>query len=350
MYDACKPALFRLPPETAHHLTKRAMRLAQDTPIQRSVRNALAVSDDRLQTTVWGETFPSPVGVAAGFDKNGEVPRLLAALGFGHVEIGGVTAEGQSGNRQPRLFRLPEDNALINRLGFNNQGADVVGQRLATEPAPPVPLGVNVGKSKTTPLADAPSDYLYTHRQVGDHADYTVVNVSSPNTRGLRSLQNRESLTQILGTLKDAGCAPLLVKLSPDMTDEATADALAVVRELGLDGVVVTNTTTDRPTALSHPNRAERGGLSGEPIEDRATRAVRFVARRVDVPVIGVGGVSDAAGAYAKIRAGADLVQLYTALVFEGPTLAHEINRGLVERLDRDGFDSIEQAVGADLE
>ena len=325
------------------------MRLAQDTPVQRLVERTLATPDDRLSTTVWGQEFPSPVGVAAGFDKNGRVHRFLAALGFGHVEIGGVTAETQPGNRKPRLFRLPEDGALLNRLGFNNDGADAVGQRLDDEPAPPVPLGVNVGKSQTTALSDAPADYLYTYERLASHADYTVVNVSSPNTRGLRSLQNRESLIEILTTLQDAGAAPLLVKLSPDMTDQATSDALSVVREVGLDGVVVTNTTTDRPETLSNPSQVERGGLSGRPIERRATRAVRFVAQRVDVPVIGVGGVHDARSAYAKIRAGADLVQLYTALVYQGPTLPHDINAGLVELLEQDGFDSLEQAVGADL-
>ena len=349
LYRLAKPALFALPPETAHHLTTRGMRFVQDTPVETGVRRLLGEPDERLATTVWGERFPSPVGVAAGFDKNARVPRFLAALGFGHVEIGGVTREQQRGNRRPRLFRLPEDDALVNRLGFNNDGADAVGARLDDEPAPSVPLGVNVGKSKTTPLADAPADYRYTYEQVGEHADYTVVNVSSPNTRGLRSLQNRDSLTRILTALRDAGADPLLVKLSPDLTEEATADALAVVRELELDGVVVTNTTTERPATLSNPSRAERGGLSGRPIEDRATRAVRFVAERVDVPVIGVGGVHDARSAYAKIRAGASLVQLYTALVYEGPTLAREINRGLVTLLDRDGFDTVSEAVGADL-
>ena len=348
-YRLAKPGLFALPPETAHDLTTAGMRLVQDTPIQSGLGRLFRPDDDRLACEVWGERFPSPVGVAAGFDKNARVFRLLGALGFGHVEVGGVTAERQPGNRRPRLFRLPEDEALINRLGFNNDGADAVGERLDAEPPASVPLGVNVGKSKTTPLAEAPDDYRYTYERVGHHADYTVVNVSSPNTPGLRSLQNREELTAILGALRDAGANPLLVKLSPDLTDAAIEDALAVVRELSLDGVVVTNTTTERPESLKNPNRAERGGLSGAPIEGRATRAVRFVASRVDVPVIGVGGVHDARSAYAKIRAGADLVQLYTALVYQGPTLAHEINRGLIELLERDGFDSVADAVGADL-
>lgn len=349
LYAALKPALFRLPAETAHGTTHRLMRAVQDTPIQSVLASQLTVENPRLSTELWGREFPTPVGVAAGFDKNAHVPRFLAALGFGHVEIGGVTAEGQSGNRRPRMFRLPEDEALVNRMGFNNEGADAVGARLAAEPAPDVPVGLNVGKSKSTPLAEAPSDYRYTYERVGQHVDYTVVNVSSPNTPGLRSLQNRESLEAILGELRDAGADPLLVKLSPDLSESATEDALAVVNDLDLDGVVVTNTTTERSESLQSSRRAERGGLSGKPIEGRATELVRFVAERVDVPVIGVGGISDAEGAYAKIRAGASVVQLYTALVYEGPTLARDINRGLLELLDRDGFDSVADAVGADL-
>ena len=349
-YDLLKPALFSLPPETAHDGTHRLLRIAQGTPIQRALRSRYVVSDARLETEAFGLSFPTPVGVAAGFDKNAEVPRALAALGFGHVEVGGVTAERQPGNPKPRMFRLREDEALINRMGFNNQGADAVGDRLDREPLPDVPVGINVGKSKSTPLEEAADDYLYTYERVGDAGDYIAVNVSSPNTPGLRELQNREALTDILGTLTDAGASPLLVKLSPDLPEPAIEDALEVVDELDLDGVIATNTTTSRPASLKSPEKAERGGLSGKPIEDTATGQVRFVAERTDVPVIGVGGVSDAEGAYEKIRAGASMVQLYTGLVYEGPGLARDINRGLLELLDRDGFDTVEAAVGVDLE
>ncbi|WP_254536772.1 quinone-dependent dihydroorotate dehydrogenase [Halomarina litorea] len=348
LYDAAKPLLFRLPAETAHESTKALLRGVQATPLRGVLADRYAVEDDRLSTSVFGLDFPTPVGVAAGFDKNAEIPGALAALGFGHVEVGAVTAEGQAGNPRPRLFRLPEDRALVNRMGFNNEGADVVGPRLARADVP-VPLGVNIGKSKVTPLEDAPDDYRYSYERTAAGGDYFVVNVSSPNTPGLRDLQNREHLERIIGALQDAGAAPLLVKLSPDLTDPAIEEALSVVDDHGLDGVIATNTTTERPDTLRNHNRAETGGLSGEPIEERATRMVRFVAERTDVPVIGVGGVSDAAGAYAKIRAGASLVQLYTALVYEGPALARDVNRGLLERLDRDGFDSVEEAVGADL-
>ena len=348
LYEAAKPLLFALPAETAHVAVSELLRLLQDTPVEDRLAHRYAVEDDRLRVDAFGLDFPNPVGVAAGFDKNARVPRALAALGFGHVEVGGVTAEPQPGNPRPRMFRLREDRALVNRMGFNNEGADAVGARLADLDLP-VPLGVNVGKSKSTPLEAAEDDYRYTYERVADSADYVVVNVSSPNTPGLRSLQRRDRLESILGTLRDAGADTLLVKLSPDLPDPAVEEALAVVDDLDLEGVIATNTTTERPDTLRSPNRAETGGLSGEPIEGRATEMIRFVAERTDVPVIGVGGVSDAAGAYAKIRAGASLVQLYTALVYEGPGLARDINEGLLELLERDGFGSVEEAVGADL-
>ncbi|WP_251341843.1 quinone-dependent dihydroorotate dehydrogenase [Haloplanus halophilus] len=348
-YDLCKPLLFALPAETAHRATHRLLRAAQGTSVEDWLRDRYVVDDDRLATEAFGCRFDTPVGVAAGFDKNAELPSVLTALGFGHVEVGGVTAERQPGNPRPRLFRLPEDGALINRMGFNNEGADRIGARLDGTDLPDAPVGINIGKSKSTPLDEAPADYRYTYDRVADAGDYFVVNVSSPNTPGLRDLQNRESLEAILGGLVDAGADPLLVKLSPDLAAPAIEEALAVVDDLDLDGVVATNTTVDRPPGLRSPNRAERGGLSGKPIEERATGTIRFIAERTDVPVVGVGGITDAAGAYRKIRAGASVVQLYTGLVYEGPSLARDINRGLLDLLERDGFDSVEAAVGADL-
>ncbi|MCL9816145.1 quinone-dependent dihydroorotate dehydrogenase [Natronocalculus amylovorans] len=349
-YELLKPVLFRLPPETAHRFAHQLLEVAQDSPIEERVSDRYTVSDDRLETTVFGCPFPNPVGVAAGFDKNAEIPSMLAALGFGHVEVGGVTAEKQPGNRRPRMFRLPEDEALINRMGFNNHGADIIGDRLTESTLPSVPIGINIGKSKSTALADAPDDYCYTFERVASAGDYFAVNVSSPNTPGLRSLQNRDALESILGTLVDAGADPLLVKLSPDLPRPAIEDALTVVGDLDLDGVIATNTTTARPETLQNPNRVERGGLSGKPIEGAATDLIRFIADRTDVPIVGVGGISDAEGAYKKIRAGASITQLYTGLVFEGPSIARRINIGLLELLERDGFDTIEDAVGVDLE
>jgi len=348
LYRTAKPLLFRLPPETAHGLGQAALRTLQRTPLLEPVASRYTVADGRLETTAFGQSFPNPVGVAAGFDKNAEVPRALRALGFGFVEVGGVTAEPQAGNPRPRLFRLPEDGALINRMGLNNDGAAVVGTRLADTDVP-VPVGVNVAKTENVDPADAPADYRRTYHAVADGADFFVVNVSCPNSQGFEALQNREAMAAILGALVDAGAAPLLVKLSPDLPEPAIDDALEIVAEFDLDGVVATNTTTGRPASLRSANRVEEGGLSGDPIESDATEMVRYVAERTDVPVVGVGGVSTAADAYRKIRAGASLVQLYTGLIYRGPAVAREINRGLLDLLDRDGFDSVADAVGADL-
>jgi len=350
LYRAVRPLLFALPAETAHHAVSGLLDAAQGTPVEPALASRYVVEDPRLGVEAFGQSFPNPVGVAAGFDKNGRVPSVLASLGFGHVEIGGVTAERQPGNPRPRMFRLTADGGLINRMGFNNDGADRIGERLARKRLPDVPLGINIGKSKSTPLEDAAEDYAYTYDRVAAHGDFFVVNVSSPNTPGLRELQDREPLERILTTLQDRGASPLLVKLSPDLSEGAIEEALDLAADLDLDGLIATNTTTDRPDDLRGEHRGEEGGLSGKPIEERATETVRFVAARTDLPVIGVGGVFTAEDAYRKIRAGATLVQLYTGLVYRGPSIAREINRGLLDLLERDGFDSIEDAVGADLE
>ncbi|MFB6085748.1 MAG: quinone-dependent dihydroorotate dehydrogenase [Halodesulfurarchaeum sp.] len=349
MYRSLRRLLFALPPETAHETVVTALRAGQWGPIRTALATYLQVEDPRLETSVFGIPFDNPVGVAAGFDKNARIPTMLGALGFGHVEIGAVTAEGQSGNPRPRLFRLPEDRAIINRMGFNNAGADAIADRLSTV-EPTVPIGANIGKTKTTPLEDAASDYLYTYERLAPHADFFVVNVSSPNTPGLRELQDREPLERILRTLVGAGADPLLVKLSPDLHREAIADVVDLAEEVGLSGIVATNTTIDRPETLASAAAEESGGLSGEPIADRATETVRFVAERTDLPIVGVGGIFTAEDAYEKIRAGADLVQLYTGFIYQGPTVARDINEGLLDLLEADGFDSVEAAVGADLE
>ena len=348
-YDIAKPLLFRLDAETVHSLVHRGLGAVDGTPIARAMARRYVVEDPRLAVETLGQEFPNPVGVAAGFDKNAEVPGSLAAMGFGFVEVGGVTAVPQTGNARPRLFRLREDEALINRMGLNNDGAEVVGERLRNTDVD-VPLGVNVAKSEHVEGEDAPSDYRATYEEVADGGDFFVVNVSCPNSQGFEELQNKDAMTAILSELQAAGASPLLVKLSPDLPEPAAADALSVVEDLDLDGVVAVNTTTERPSSLRSPNQAETGGLSGKPIEAEATEMVRFAAERVDVPIVGVGGVSSAEGAYRKIRAGASLVELYTALIYHGPSLARDINTGLLELLERDGFDSIEDAVGADLD
>jgi dihydroorotate dehydrogenase len=350
-YQLVKPLLFGLPAETAHDAVHAGMRFAQGTPVADALRERYVVSDDRLRVEAFDQQFPNPVGVAAGFDKNAQLPAMLSSLGFGYAEVGGVTADPQSGNSRPRMFRLREDGAIVNRMGLNNHGADVVGQRLADAATDvDVPVGVNLAKTEHVAIDDAPEDYRYTYERVAEGGDFFVVNVSCPNSEGFRDLQNRDSMEAILTTLQDAGASPLLVKLSPDLPDPAIEDALDLVNELELDGVIATNTTTDRPDTLRSHNRAEEGGLSGKPIESRATEIVRFVAERVDVPVVGVGGVFTAEGAYQKLRAGAHVIQLYTGLVYRGPSIARDINEGLLDLLERDGFDSVADAIGADLE
>lgn len=349
-YRLIRPLLFALPAETAHGLTHRAGGIIQGSPIERVVDRRYRVDDDRLTLDVLDQRFPTPVGVAAGFDKNARIPRLLASLGFGHVEIGAVTARPQAGNPRPRMFRLPRDEAIINRMGFNNDGADQIARRLDTAPAPEVPLGVNLGKSKGVPAEDAPADYLYSYERLAAYGDFFVVNVSSPNTPGLRELQSRDRLDRIVTSLLEAGAGPLLVKLSPDLPEPAIEDVIDVVEERDLDGIVATNTTTDRPRELTDPGRVEDGGLSGRPIERRSTEVIRFVTQRTDVPVIGVGGIFTAEDAYRKILAGASLVQLYTGIVYQGPGVAREINRGLLSLLDQDGFDRVTDAIGAGME
>ena len=348
IYDITRPLLFRLPAETAHRTVHGLLSLVDDTPATGLLDRHYTVDDERLAVEAFGQEFSNPIGVAAGFDKNAEIPGALGSLGFGFVEVGGVTAEPQAGNARPRMFRLREDEAIINRMGLNNHGADTVRRRLAATDAA-VPVGVNIAKSEHVGTEGAPADYRDTYEQVAQGGDFFVVNISCPNSQGFEELQNKESMAAILSELKDAGAGPLLVKLAPDLPEPAIEDALEIVRELDLDGVVAANTSTERPSSLRSKHRVETGGLSGKPIEDRATRTVRFVAERVDVPVVGVGGVSSAEGAYRKIRAGASLVELYTALVYEGPSLAREINEGLLDLLEADGFDTIEDAVGADL-
>lgn len=349
-YRLFRPVLFRLSAERAHSLAIASLETVQDTPIERALARRYTVSDDRLTVTTLGCTFPNPVGVAAGLDKNARVPNALAALGFGTVEIGGVTAQPQPGNDRPRLFRLPDDRAIINRMGFNNDGADTIANRLSTHTPVRVPLGVNIGKSKVTPLEEAPDDYRYTYEQLAEHGDYFVINVSSPNTPGVRSLQDRGHLEAIIDSLQKAGATPLLVKLSPDLESAAIDEAIDVVEEMDVDGIVAVNTTVSRPDSLHHPYRSEEGGLSGAPLQSRAVDVVRYVANRTDRPIVGVGGVDGPDAAYRLIRAGASIVQLYTALVYEGPTLARRINRGLLDRLERDGLASIEDAIGRDLD
>lgn len=345
MYTRIKPLLFRSDPERIHERTMRALSKAARHPgALRLLGAACTVRDPRLTTHAFGLTFPNPVGLAAGFDKNAVAVPTWAALGFGFVEVGSVTAHAQPGNPRPRLFRLPEDEALVNRLGFNNQGAEVVAARLAAlrkTDGVRVPLGVNVGKSKLTPLADAPNDYLSSLKKLWSHADYFVINVSSPNTPGLRALQERERLAELLSAVTAFAASrppkPVLLKVAPDLSDAELAEVSGLVASYNLAGLVATNTTVSRG-GLKTPSD-ETGGLSGQPLRARSLGVLRFLTGLgTGLSVVSVGGVATADDVFRRLEAGACLVQLYTSLVYEGPLLVKKLNQGLLARLEQDGF------------
>jgi dihydroorotate dehydrogenase len=346
MYSVLRPFLFSLDPARAHALAMSAL-----GPVERSsalralVRDELVFRDPRLEVHKLGLVFPNPLGIAAGFDKNAERPRALAALGFGHIELGTVTAEAQEPNPAPNMFRLPADRALVNRLGFPNEGAATVAARiLARKPEIAVPIGVSIGKSRSVPLDPldgALADYVTSFDTVRSVADFVVVNISSPNTKDLRALQAADMARSLFEALQErAASTPLLVKIAPDLPDDAV-DAICIEADrAGLAGVVATNTTISRASLATSPEEIERigaGGLSGQPLFQRALSVVRRARARLgpSACVIGVGGVHDPKSALAMLRAGADLVQLYTGFVYEGPAVTRTILRGLVHEMER---------------
>lgn len=354
LYTLVRPILSRLDPETAHNLTIRALKSG-------IAPRSKEADDPRLSVRLWGRNFSNPVGLAAGFDKNADVYGPMGGLGLGFVEVGSITPKPQPGNPKPRMFRLPQDRAVINRMGFNNKGADYAERNLARRRslAPKALIGVNLGKNKTSD--DAATDYEFGTAKLSRFADYLVVNVSSPNTPGLRALQSTEELDRILHAVKSAkqdgpsGPPPVLVKVAPDLTPEDIKDLAAFARkgmDDGLmDGLIVSNTTITRPDTLQDQKIAtETGGLSGRPVFDTSTDVLRRFFALTDgrVPLIGVGGISSGADAYAKIRSGASLVQLYTALAYDGPDLIPSIKRDLLTLMQADGFTRIASAIGAD--
>jgi dihydroorotate dehydrogenase len=356
LYPFLRPLFFSLDPEQAHHLVLNALKLLQAS----LVVPVPPLSDPRLSQELWGLHFPNPVGLAAGYDKDAQVPLAWPALGFGFAELGTVTAKAQAGNPKPRIFRLETDAALINRLGFNNDGATAVAQRLARllPPGRPhsVPLGFNIGKSRVTPLEEAIDDYVESCERLLPFADYLVVNVSSPNTPDLRKLQESERLGRLLEALlvtnrRLADQAhiqprPVLVKIAPDLRDEEVTEIARVSQAAGVSGLIATNTTIARPAL--HTSSREEGGLSGRPLAKRATEVLRVLFRAVEgkLPLIGVGGIFSAADAYARICAGASLVQIYTGLIYEGPLLPRRIIRGLLDILTEEGFAHLREAIG----
>ena len=323
-----RPLLFSLDAETAHRVTIELLRGASHFDL--ALRVLRSFQPPSKPKTLFGLTFPNPIGLAAGLDKNGVALPAWAALGFGFIEIGTVTAKAQPGNPEPRIFRLPQQQALINRLGFNNDGADAIAERLRslrrTKRWPAVPVGINIGKSRATPLEHATEDYLYSFRLLRDFADYIALNVSSPNTPGLRELQEPRKLSELLqaiGNEPSTATNPLLIKISPDLSPIELEVILNVCAENGVAGIIATNTTLDHSSVP--PELDEEGGLSGAPLREKATTLVRDIVAKSAIPVIASGGICDTESALEKFQAGAQLIQLYTGFVYRGPRLLREI-------------------------
>lgn len=362
LYRIAKQVLFRLTPEQAHHLTIGGLAVGRKVPgVLGAFRAIYGVpSYPELAAKVCGISFSNPIGLAAGLDKNGAAADAFAACGFGFVEVGTVTPKGQPGNELPRLFRLKEHRALINRMGFNNEGAEAMARNLARTRMP-VPIFVNIGKNKSTPNDIAYEDYVSNLRTLYGYGDAFVVNVSSPNTPGLRSLQQGDDMKLLLTKVVEARSSliassgasaskPIFVKIAPDLTDEQLTDTLAAVQASGIDDIVATNTTLSRD-GIVHPHAKETGGLSGKPLRDRSTQVIRdtYRATKGGLPIIGVGGIFTAEDAYEKIRAGASLAQIYTAMIYEGPGIVRDLAVGLRDRLRADGFRNVSEAVGSSV-
>ena len=340
MYQLLKPFLFLMAPEKAHHFTIALARIGFNIPIVSSIlKSNFTTKDDSLKRELMGLTFENPVGLAAGFDKDGKYFDLMAKLGFGFIELGTVTPKPQVGNPQPRLFRLKKDNAIINRMGFNNEGVEALVERLKKGTPNKVIIGGNIGKNKITPNEKATDDYVYGFEKLFPYVDYFVVNVSSPNTPGLRDLQEKEPLTKLLSHLQQLNQAkpkpkPILLKIAPDLTDSQLDDILEIVNDTKIEGVIATNTTIERgglQTTTSEIEKIGNGGLSGQPLTKRSTEVIRYLSKQSNgqLLIIGVGGIASPQDALEKLEAGASLVQVYTGLIYEGPALVKRINQAI---------------------
>tara|TARA_R110002124_G_scaffold145631_3_gene310935 strand:+ start:1578 stop:2600 length:1023 start_codon:yes stop_codon:yes gene_type:complete len=338
MYKAIiRPILFCFDPEKVHHFTFSLIRNISKLPGFKSLfKKMYLVEDQKLERKLFGLTFKNPVGLAAGFDKDAKLYNELSNFGFGFIEIGTLTPKAQDGNPKKRLFRLKEDSAIINRMGFNNGGVDEAVERLKKNKG--VLIGGNIGKNKITPNENAVEDYKICFDALFDYVDYFVVNVSSPNTPNLRALQEKEPLTNLLKALQVLNfqklkTKPILLKIAPDLTNEQLIDIIDIVSTTKIDGVISTNTTISRDD-LTSDNKSEIGGLSGKPLTNRSTEVIRFLAEKSNkaFPIIGVGGIHSAKDALEKLEAGADLVQLYTGFIYEGPKLIKEINKALIKK------------------
>ncbi|WP_138502741.1 quinone-dependent dihydroorotate dehydrogenase [Nostoc sp. PA-18-2419] len=369
---AIRPLLFNLvkaDPEWLHQQTIRSFNWLSQTSsyplaswINPSLQKSLCLDDSRLKQNLFGLNFPNPVGLAAGFDKDGVAAGIWPSLGFGFAELGTVTFHSQPGNPRPRLFRLPLDKAALNRMGFNNSGAAAMAARLAGEKHQfrSIPIGINLGKSKITPLEAAAQDYFDSFRLLKDLGDYFVVNVSSPNTPGLRSLQDATMLSAILELLQSENESqkPIFVKIAPDLSWEAIADIISLAKTYQLAGIIATNTTISRDglkTQVIEPTgkspQSEAGGISGEPLRSRSTEVIRFIWQQTQgqIPIIGVGGIFSPEDAWEKIIAGASLIQVYTGWIYEGPLIVRRILTGLLSHLKESGLNSIGEAVGLEV-
>ncbi|MBC7899676.1 MAG: quinone-dependent dihydroorotate dehydrogenase [Saprospiraceae bacterium] len=355
MYDKfIRPALFAMDAERVHEIGVESLRLGL------SSKAAQKAAATRFETTVFslerfGLTFKNPLGIAAGFDKNGVVVNQLAALGFGFVEIGTVTFEPQKGNEKPRLFRLPEDKALINRLGFNNDGAAKVVERLK-KMDPQCVLGVNIGKNKDVPIEEATENYIKSFDLAIEVADYIAVNISSPNTPNLREMQKAQNLEELLGALQTSNAIakkPLLVKIAPDLADEEIETIVDMCRQFGIDGIIATNTTIKREdlkTGNAALDKIGAGGLSGKPLRQMSDHVISKIHKysKGKLPIIGVGGIFTAHDAFEKIAAGACLLQAYTGFIYSGPSFARDVNTGLAAIVRQKGFKNLDEAIGSD--
>ena len=331
-----KPILFLFDPEWVHHTVFSTLKLIHRIPgMGNLIMGFYQVKDQRLERKLFGLTFPNPVGLAAGFDKDAKLYKELSNFGFGFIEIGTLTPKPQPGNPKKRLFRLPEDGGLINRMGFNNEGVEAAIERLKRNKG--ILIGGNIGKNKLTPNEEAVSDYVQCFEVLFSHVDYFVVNVSSPNTPNLRALQDKEPLTHLLQTLKDLNHSkskpkPILLKIAPDLTEEQLVDIIDIITSVKIDGVIATNTTLSRE-GLQSENKSEMGGLSGKPVTKKSTEVIRFLHEKSKnaFPIIGVGGIHSPDDAIEKLEAGASLVQLYTGFVYEGPGVVKRINKAILK-------------------
>lgn len=338
MYALLKKALFLLSAEKAHSLTMYLLQISFKIPgVKNIIRHLFTISSKKIEQTLWGITFPNPVGLAAGFDKNADYLHELSCFGFGFIEIGTVTPLPQSGNPKPRLFRLITDQAIINRMGFNNKGVKSVVEQLKNRPKNLI-VGGNIGKNKNTPNEKASADYIACFDALFDHVDYFVINVSSPNTPNLRELQDKKPLTALIKSVQERNKLkkipkPLLLKIAPDLSDDQLIDILTICDETQLDGLIATNTTLSREPLKEHPEVIKKmgaGGLSGLPLADRSTEVIKFLrSKNKNIPIIGVGGIGDVSKALEKIDAGANLIQIYSGFIFKGPTLIKKINEAL---------------------